>query len=129
MSRVEFELTSECSKPATDGLIFNRVTTNPDIWVKPSSTLLSRFPKVDWLKGLTQMPEFFVGEIQPGFLNCLSNSRFRQITPNAREVSIQEVKHLGIDNASFMLGIGLLTNKFGQQSYKLEAINCSMQPV
>jgi len=27
----------------------------------PSSTLVSRLPKVDWLKGLTQMSEFFVG--------------------------------------------------------------------
>jgi len=38
-----------------------RVTTDPDILTAASSTLMSRFSKVDWFKAAVKMSEFFVG--------------------------------------------------------------------
>jgi len=44
----------------------SRVTTNPDIMVKPSLALMSRLSKVVLFQGLTIMSEFFLGDL-PGF--------------------------------------------------------------
>jgi len=43
---------------------------NPNILVKPSFALMSRLSKVVWVKGLTKMSEFFVGDADAFLSRC-----------------------------------------------------------